>query len=202
MHTILIVDEEADQTTAAKQALKKNYTVVTREKGRTAIDYLKKVDTMPSLVIMAIEMSPMTGFEVYSWMRANEKTKTIPVIFVTKYRDPGLELEAYGLGAVDFLYKPYLPDIMLRKVELHTRMLENNNALLQEKDQLLSNNTRLQSAATMSMQNVINMQQFIVGIMTDLITKKDGFTGTHSKKVSRLMQINCPVQKLDASDAK
>ena len=189
MNTIIIVSENEDQTRAIQRVLIQKHSVIVKEKAKSAIDYLKRTNTVPDLALVDIDMTPMNGFELCAWMRQEEKTRNIPVIFGTDNTDPDLELEAYSMGAVDYLVRPYMDEVLLRKVEMHLKMQEKNNQLKEKADVLMDNSSKLQAAANISMQNVINMQQFIAGVMTSMITQKDGFTGIHSKRVARLMQV-------------
>ncbi|MCR5626967.1 MAG: response regulator, partial [Lachnospiraceae bacterium] len=148
------------------------------------------------LILLDIDMPIVNGFEVFSWLRKNDATRDIPVIFVTGNDDASTELEAYSLGAVDFILKPYSPEILKRKVDLHINMLDKkrrlqaeNSDLLDYNDQLQDYNTELQNMAQMSMQSVLYLEYFITGVITELIEKKDGFSAIHSKRVARYMDV-------------
>nr|MCR5626521.1 response regulator [Lachnospiraceae bacterium] len=154
MHTIMIVDDDKTQLLMAQKTLDNDYRSMTMERGKNAIEYLKKAKKLPSLILLDIDMPIVNGFEVFSWLRKNDATRDIPVIFVTGNDDASTELEAYSLGAVDFILKPYSPEILKRKVDLHINMLDKkrrlqaeNSDLLDYNDQLQDYNTELQNMA-------------------------------------------------------
>ncbi len=189
MHTILIICDNEMEANGIRLDLTKRYSVVVKTKGQTAIDYFRKAESLPALVLLDLELTSMGGFEILNWIKENTRTKDIPVMLMSKRNNPSIELQAYVLGAADFITRPVVNATLLRKIDLHIKMIEKTNSLMAVNSQLMGNSSQLQSAVTMSMKSVMNMQQFIVGIMTSLITRKDGFTGIHSMRVRQLMQI-------------
>ncbi len=196
MHIVMVIDDSPTDLLVAERALEGSYRVMTEQNGRHALDYMKKVTRLPSLVILDIDMKAINGFELFSKMMAEQKLKEIPVIFVSGSNDVSTELEAYQLGAVDYVVKPFVSEILKKKVGLHIGIAEDKakiaeqNQILQDYNlQLQEYNNELQGKASEALRKVGNLEYFIVEMIADLITKKDGFTGTHCKKVSRYMEI-------------
>ncbi len=189
MHTILIISEQESETAGLKAELSKKHSVVVKDKAQAGLDYLKKAEKLPSLTILDLDITTMKGIDVLSWIKDNGRTKEHPVMVISEKNNPSFELQTYVLGAVDFQTRPFAVATLVRKIDAHLKMIEKNDSLQMQNSMLAGNSSLLQNAVTMSMQNVISMQQFIVGIMTSLITRKDGFTGIHSMRVGRLMQI-------------
>lgn len=196
MHTVMIIDDSMTELITAEKALEGSYRVMIEQNGKHALEYLKKATSMPSLILLDIDMPAINGFEVFSRIVADPKTKEIPVIFVTGTDDASTELEAYQLGAVDFIVKPFVSEILKRKVNLHIGIIDNKRKLLGQantlqdyNEQLQDYNDELQSRAVQQSQNVQHLEYFIIGIITDLITKKDCFAGIHSKRVAKYMEI-------------
>jgi len=189
MHTILIISDRTDEVDALKAELINRHSVVVKDRGQTALDYLKRAEKLPSIVILDLDLTSMKGIDLLGWIKDFGRTKELPVMVISEKNTPSFELQAYVLGAVDFQTRPFVIATLVRKIEIHLKMIEKNDSLVQANTMLAGNSSYLQNAVTMSMQNVMNMQQFIVGIMTSLITRKDGFTGIHSMRVGRLMQI-------------
>ena len=68
-------------------------------------------------------MPEMDGFEVARLVRTNERTKTIPIIFVTAInKEPTFVSKGYEAGAVDYLFKPYDPEILRSKVAIFAEL--------------------------------------------------------------------------------
>ncbi len=196
MHTIMLIDDDQTQLIMYQKALDSGYRTLAMERGKNALEYLKKANKLPSLIVLDVDMPVMNGFEVFSQLISNKDTKAIPVIFVSGNNDPSTEMEAYALGAVDYMIKPVSADILKRKVDLQINMLDRrkklnseNKELLDYNEQLQDYNNELQAAANQSIQNILYLEYFLTGIVTDLLAKKDGFSAIHSKRVARFMDI-------------
>ncbi len=189
MHTILIISEREEDTEGLKNELMKKNSVVVKDRAQTALEFIKKAEKLPSLIILDLDITSMRGVEVLGWIKDNSRTKDLPVIAISEQNNPSFELQTYVLGASDFQTRPFSVTTFVRKIDVHLKMIEKTLNLQQQNALLSGNSSYLQNAVSMSMQSVISMQQFIVGIMTSLITRKDGFTGIHSMRVGRLMQI-------------
>ncbi|MBR1523714.1 MAG: response regulator [Lachnospiraceae bacterium] len=196
MHIVMVIDDSPTDLLVAERALEGSYRVMTEQNGRHALDYMKKVSRLPSLVLLDIDMKAINGFELFSKMMADPRLKEIPVIFVSGSSDVATELEAYQLGAVDYVVKPFVSEILKKKVDLHigiaddkAKIAEQNQTLQDYNLQLQEYNNELQGKASEALSKVGNLEYFIVGMIADLITKKDGFTGSHCKKVSKYMEV-------------
>ncbi len=112
---ILVVDDRKENVDTLRRILQKTgYNIVTASSGRQAINCAKKEDF--AIIIMDVQMPTMNGFEAVS--RIKEINEEVPIIFVTAIH-LSFEEEIYGyhLGAVDYISKPYIPEILLAKVQ-------------------------------------------------------------------------------------
>jgi len=73
----------------------------------------------PDLVLLDIEMPEMDGFEVCRRLKTDERTRHIPVIFVTAHSDTAIEAQGLEIGAVDFISKPINPPVLRARVRTH-----------------------------------------------------------------------------------
>jgi two-component system, sensor histidine kinase len=125
---ILVVDDTPENLTAIEVALDElDYRLVKVQSGKEALRRLLKQDF--ALILLDVQMPSMSGFETARLIRARDRSKHVPIIFITAYdRDDAEVLEAYRLGAVDFLLKPIQPEILKAKasvfVELQRRTRE------------------------------------------------------------------------------
>lgn len=125
---ILVVDDTPENLTAIEVALDElDYRLVKVQSGKEALRRLLKQDF--ALILLDVQMPTMSGFETARLIRARDRSKHVPIIFITAYdRDDAEVLEAYRLGAVDFLLKPIQPEILKAKasvfVELQRRTKE------------------------------------------------------------------------------
>ena len=196
MHSVMVIDDSMTELMMVQKALEGEYRVITEQGGKAAMDYLSKAKVMPSIILLDIDMPAINGFEVFSMLVTEEKWRNIPVIFVTGSTDVATELEAYSLGAVDFIHKPYVSEILHKKIDLHISIIDSkkklqgrNDSLQEFNEQLQDYNDQLQEEGENQKQQIHRLEYFIIGIITDLVTKKDGFAGMHSKKVSKYMEI-------------
>ncbi len=182
MYTIMVVDENENELVVAEKALEKDYQVTLMNNSKQALARLNKATIMPDLMILDIAMPGINGFDMIMRMKTNDKMKDIPVLFLSGDKENATELEAYRLGAVDFIRKPVVAQLLKKRVELQVNLLDT-------KRNMSAYNTQLQQNANAQAQNAYRLHYFIIGIITDLIASKDGYTGIHSVSVSRYMGI-------------
>lgn len=128
----LIVDDLRENIVALKSLLKdEEVEILTAQSGVEALDLLLQHDF--ALSLMDVQMPGMDGFELAEIMRSTEKTRTIPIIFVTAAStDAHRIFEGYEKGAVDFLLKPLSPQIVISKVRIFLE-LYNQKVQLEQK---------------------------------------------------------------------
>ena len=114
---VMIVDDTPMNLELLKIALSSEYDITVITNGKDALDSALK--NPPDIILLDIAMPGMDGYEVLSKLRENEKTKDIPVVFLTALQDT--ESEEYGLklGAIDFIRKPFSIPIVKTKLKNH-----------------------------------------------------------------------------------
>ena len=125
---ILVVDDNPKNLVAIEIALGELGARVKRaQSGSEALRLLLEQDF--ALILLDVKMPTMDGFEAARLIRARKRSSHTPIIFITAYdRDDDQILAAYELGAVDFLFKPIVPEVLRAKaavfVELQSRTAE------------------------------------------------------------------------------
>src|SRR5258706_362937 len=77
------------------------------------------------VAILDVQMPDMNGYELAELLRGNESTSKLPIIFLSAmYSDEYAHRKGYDSGAVDFLSKPYIPEILLSKIRVFMRLYE------------------------------------------------------------------------------
>ncbi len=132
---ILIVDDVAANLVALEAALAPlQRPIVKARSGHEALAYLLEKDV--SLLLLDVRMPIMDGFETAELIRGRERTKHLPIIFVTAHHhDQTAVLRAYQLGAVDFLHKPIEPAILLAKASVFVSLQDRTEELTSERFQ-------------------------------------------------------------------
>jgi len=182
MYTIMIVDDNESELVTIQKALEKQYGVVVINNSKAALSRLAKATTMPDIIIIDIAVRGISGFDMMTRLKANEKTKQIPVIFLSGDKDNSTEIEAYKLGAVDFIRKPVVAELLRKRLEIQIDILD-------YKKNMGNFNVQLQQNVAYQARNAMNLEYFIIGIITDLVAEKDPYTGMHSVCVSKYMEI-------------
>lgn len=113
--TILTVDDNPVSCRLIERVFEERYEVLKAYSGMEAIEVLRKKPV--DLVLLDIDMPGMTGYDVMDILRLDAKTAGIPVIFLTGVTEKSEELKALKLGAVDYIQKPFYPDILMQKIE-------------------------------------------------------------------------------------
>jgi CheY-like chemotaxis protein len=114
---ILLVEDNPDDEALTLRALKKNNIaneVVVARDGVEALDYLfgtgahagRDMNVMPQVILLDLKLPKIDGFEVLRRLRADERTKLLPVVILTTSNEEKDRLNGYGLGANSFVRKP------------------------------------------------------------------------------------------------
>ncbi len=120
--TILVVDDVKENIDVMNNILKQEYKVKAAINGRKALEIAGGEET-PDLILLDIMMPEMDGYEVCRRLKTNEKTKKIPVIFVTTKSEIEDEVQGFNAGAVDYITKPVSPPIVLARVKTHLDLI-------------------------------------------------------------------------------
>ena len=113
----LLVDDKAENLIALEALLRRDdLQIVTAQSGQEALELILQHDV--GLAIVDVQMPEMNGLELAELMRGAERSKRIPIIFITAgLHDRDTVFNGYDSGAVDFLHKPIDPRILKNKVE-------------------------------------------------------------------------------------
>ncbi|MBF0428777.1 MAG: SpoIIE family protein phosphatase [Magnetococcales bacterium] len=112
--TILLVDDETANLKLLRAILQFDYTLLFAKSGTVALELA--TEQIPDLILLDIMMPDMDGYAVCQHLKANEKTKNIPIIFITAMSDIGDEIKGFDAGGVDYLTKPVSPPIVKARV--------------------------------------------------------------------------------------
>ena len=128
----LLVDD-LEENLVALSALMRSDDVETLQarSGAEALDLLLSHDV--ALALLDVQMPDMNGFELAELMRGSERTRHVPIIFLTAgVRDQHRMFKGYESGAVDFLYKPIEPHILRNKADVFFQLYRQKQQLVRE----------------------------------------------------------------------
>ena len=135
--TILVVDDNPDNIHLLREILHPVYQVKAAINGKLAIKIACAADK-PDLILLDIMMPEIDGYEVCQHLKKLPETMLIPIIFVSAKREIDDEKRGFALGAVDYIFKPVSPAIVLARVSAHLRLADQKlhlMSLVKEKTQ-------------------------------------------------------------------
>jgi putative two-component system response regulator len=127
-------------------------------------------------------MPVMNGYEVIKQLRGSAKTVDIPVIFLSAHIDPGHELEGLGLGAVDYVFKPFSPLLLMRRIETHT-------LLSSQKEELKRYNENSQTTALKNNGKAAELQNSIKSAIAELAEFRNDNLDEHIVRTQQYLQL-------------
>src|SRR5467141_3696533 len=118
---ILLVDDNPDNLVSIEAALDTlNEELVSARSGTEALRYLLENDF--AAILLDVKMPEMDGFEAAELIRSRKRSQHTPILFLTAYRNEEHLFRGYDLGAVDFLFKPIVPEILRSKVAVFVEL--------------------------------------------------------------------------------
>ena len=183
--TLLIVDDYPENLISMRALLQRqDWQVITAASGFEALGLLLEHDI--DLVLLDVQMPGMDGFEVARLMRGSQRTRLTPIIFLTaNEQSQDAVIKGYASGAVDYLFKPFDPQILKPKVQALLEHQRNRRAL-----QRLSHDLEVARAFNASV-----LDNAAEGI---LVVGEDGLIRFANPAMSRL--LNATVQDLQGKE--
>ncbi|MGP1681414.1 MAG: hybrid sensor histidine kinase/response regulator, partial [Giesbergeria sp.] len=129
----LIVDDIAENLVALEALLRQDgVQILQAQSGAQALELLLTNDDI-ALALLDVQMPEMNGFELAALIRGRKRSRHIPLIFVTAgTHNTDWQFQGYESGAVDFLYKPVHPHVLLSKAEVFFTLHRQKIALARE----------------------------------------------------------------------
>ncbi|MGO4674886.1 response regulator [Bosea sp. 2YAB26] len=144
--SFLLVDDLEDNLVSLEGLLRREGLVLLKARsGDEALELLLENDV--ALALVDVQMPGLNGFELAELMRGNERTRRIPIIFVTAGTADGRRrFRGYEAGAVDFIQKPIEPDILRSKAEVFFELYRQRQQIAVQRDELAAQAKALEEA--------------------------------------------------------
>ena len=175
---IIAVDDNLTNLTALKNILKPVYETYPVSSAAKMFDLLERV--RPDLILLDVEMPEISGYDAIRLLKNNAAYKDIPVIFVSALSGEQEELTGLELGAVDYMYKPFVASILLRHIETHISLAEH-------KRQLHELNEEIQKKLAAKTKEIFTLQSSILNIVAGMVESRDGTTGSHIYRIQKYL---------------
>ncbi len=142
----LLVDDLPENLLSLEALLRRDGLVLLKARsGDEALELLLKHDV--ALALVDVQMPGLDGFELAELMRGNDRTRRIPIVFVTAgSADSQRRFRGYEAGAVDFIQKPIEPDILRSKAYVFFELYRQRQQLAAQRDELLAQAEALKDA--------------------------------------------------------
>lgn len=130
-YRILIIDDSPDDLHLLVKLLKgRGYQLSIARDGHNG--YQLAASQPPDLILLDVYMPRADGFTACRLLKTDQRTRDIPVIFLTAANDKEARLKGFALGAVDFISKPYIADEVLARVAVHVDLARRARPVLQD----------------------------------------------------------------------
>src|SRR6202000_2472077 len=142
----LLVDDLEENLLSLEALLRRDGLVLLKARsGDQALEILLEHDV--ALALIDVQMPGLNGFELAELMRGNERTRRIPIIFLTAgTSDRQPRFRGYEAGAVDFIYKPIEPDVLRSKADVFYELFRQRQQIAQQRDELQAQADALKEA--------------------------------------------------------
>ena len=170
---VLVVDDAESNIDILVDALGSDYEVSVAMDGESALQDI--AEEIPDLILLDIIMPGVDGYEVCKRVKADEKTQKIPIIFITALTEEQDEAKGLALGAVDYVTKPFSPDLVKSRVKNQLELKRHRDNL----EELVEERTR----------ELAMTQEVTIDGLAVLAEYRDPETGGHIQRTKNYMRI-------------
>lgn len=171
--TILVVDDTEMNIDFLLSFLSEEYDVSVATNGWDGIDLACSI--APDIILLDIVLPDIDGFQVCSCLKDDEKTSSIPIIFVTSLEKEVDEARGLELGAVDYIVRPFSPELVKARIKNHLELERHRHNL----EQLVEEKTKSLKATQLA----------ALQCMAMLAEARDSGTGAHVQRTGRYVTI-------------
>ena len=155
---ILIVDDNRNNLFTLRALIAKHMDaeVLEADSGQAALDIALNNPRI-DLIVLDIQMPEMDGFQTASMLKVRQRTRDIPIIFLTAaYKTDEFQQRGYDVGAADYLLKPIDDNQLINKISTYLRLIEKERDMNRRLEQRVEERTRELNAAKQYLESVIS----------------------------------------------
>ena len=178
--TILVVDDAPANLTLLAGLLDQTYRVKLASSGAKALDLAQR--SPPDLILLDVMMPGMDGYEVCRQLKDDERTRHVPVIFLTAMQAAEDETRGFEVGGADYITKPITPVVVKARLKTHLQ----NKAF---QDFLNQRNETLQSQLQEQIAQLDRLRDSTLHIMISFAEFRDEDTGNHVKRTQEYVRV-------------
>ena len=167
---ILIVDDNRNNLFALRALIARHMDVEVLEadSGQATLDIALQ-DSRIDLIVLDVQMPEMDGFQTASMLKVRQRTRDIPIIFLTAaYKTDEFQQKGYDVGAADYLLKPIDDNQLINKISTYLRLIEKERDMNRRLETLVEERTRELNVAKNHLESVIkNMGEALLLLGAD-----------------------------------
>ena len=180
--TILISDDDEENRNYLKSLFQEDYTVAVTENGRQAMEFLMQNHQDVAILLLDVHMPVVDGRALLKVLKVKKVTDRIPIVMMTTTLDSDLVKECYDNVAVDFILKPFTPEIVVGRVK-NTISLYHSSAQLksiisQQTAQIKEKNQELKA-----------FNDRLMEVMSSIVEFRNLESNAHIKKIKGISRI-------------
>src|SRR5437764_5750264 len=181
--SILLVDDRQENLLALEATLGYlDQNIVKATSGREALKLLLDQDF--AVILLDVHMPDMDGFETAALIRERQKSQNVPIIFLTAmHKSEGQVFRGYSLGAVDYIFKPFEPEILKAKVAVFIELYKKTEEIKRQAELLLQKNQELDQR-----------NKAIVELYREIEKKNDELEMRVEQRTAELARVNIALQ--------
>jgi len=172
-NAVLIVDDVDMNVMILEEILKTDYSVLTATNGKEALEVLNRTKILPKIILLDVQMPEMNGREMFEILKTDNNMKRIPVIFITAENDS--ESELLAAGAVDFINKPFTPEVVKLRVKNQIELKNYSDSLEEMVAEKTAEVIKKTKEANMTLDNALQG-------LANVIEHRDLESGEHVKR--------------------
>jgi signal transduction histidine kinase len=183
---VLVVEDNPELRTFIADALSSRYRVRAAQHGEQALEMMRTV--RPDVIVSDVAMPEMDGYELCRRIRANDETKSVPVLLVTARTEQSSVLEGFEAGANDYVLKPFHATELLARVDVHVRLRRLTGQLARQE--------RLAALGSLAATMAHNVRNPLSALISGLPAIRSRLGGAVDKSTDELLGImlDCAVR--------
>lgn len=185
---VLIVDDEQSNQLLLEDVLNDYYDIAAFSSGNELFNCIES-GCVVDLIILDVIMPEMNGFEVCERLKSNDKTRDIPVLFLTGLNKEEDEEKGLLLGAEDFIHKPFSIPIVKARVETHLKLAEARKVLRERNIKLEYEVAERTKEITRKSIELVNAQTATIKAFCTLAEQRDNETGNHIIRTQNYVRL-------------
>lgn len=178
---ILIVDDVETNRMVLEEIIKDAGDIpILAENGKEALELIAV--HQPQLVLTDISMPEMDGYELCRILKKDERTRNIPIVFISAFDKPEDIVEGFSLGGEDYITKPFIPEVVQARVGVQLRLHE-------VKEQLIETNRRLQISVNEQLKQMESEKKNILLAMANVAAQNSDYEKEHMNRLGQNCRI-------------